>query len=270
MKTNPAPKDFYPDKLDKLIAYLSLLIGSILSASVIAAIQLFFPPTSGSFGLLPVFMGLGLQWLLVLPATGMVCVIYTLIAHPLKLYKIPLLLLLGLPLLLNCLAASIIPIQWWVVDGIQQQVRDVKLARNVSMTIKNETIGSYIFPDSYEYQAVLQVKNDSGEEITLTTFYLGAFDLWEYDEPWMSSGYLTQTSYPYSPGAGIRPGDSEIAIEIVISVECDNPNLSKPLSLLYYVETKDAYLTASKAVAVSPSINQKLQQVCGPSPTPLP
>src|ERR1041384_5697651 len=120
MKTNSAPKDFYPDKVEKLLTYLLLLMLSISSALVIAAIHLFFPPTSGSFGLLPVLMGLGLQSLLVLPATGMIFVIYTLIAHTLKFYKGHLLLRLRFPLLFNCLAASIIPIQWWVV-GVQQQ-----------------------------------------------------------------------------------------------------------------------------------------------------
>src|ERR1041384_8521081 len=99
MKTNSAPKDFYPDKVEKLLTYLLLLMLSISSALVIAAIHLFFPPTSGSFGLLPVLMGLGLQWLLVLPATGMIFVIYTLIAHTLKFYKVHLLLRLGFPLL---------------------------------------------------------------------------------------------------------------------------------------------------------------------------
>jgi len=161
------------------------------------------------------------------------------------------------------------------VAGVQEDISYFNLLRNITVTIKEESItppgSSDIFERAYIYRATLHIENNSGDKLPqIGKLFLGAY---EKDDLKFPYGATTQTVGSGSGGISfshlnryIYPGNSDIVVELYIddsALKCNNVSLEKPLYFLYNLVVGQGF----ESVAVSNSINQKLKQIaCGSTP----
>lgn len=252
---------------NKEISYLILLGMSILSALAITALWTTFPSGNlGLAGILPFFLILMVQLILVVPATLLISFVHSKLTHQNKLAEVQPSLRVGIPLIFNILAAFSYFIMAFVIR-LQQNISGFNLSRNVIVTIKEETItppgSSKIYENSYIYRAALHVENNSGDRIPQMIFFIGAYDQGDLKWPYanahgIGSGQLSNSSR-YIP-----PGTSDIIIDLFIQsdvLKCHNSNLDKPLYFLYNL------IEQYQSVPVSNRINQELKKIaCSSTP----
>jgi hypothetical protein len=148
------------------------------------------------------------------------------------------------------------------------------LLHSINLTIKEETIlpphSGQMYTNENVYRSTLHVENNSGIEISAMEFYLRAYEnanlSWPNTEKAYKIGWGSWSLVGQPPDRRITTSAVywDIKVELMIErsvLKCDNPNLEKPLYLLYSVGNQ------YKAVAVGKEINQKLKQIaCGLTP----
>ena len=241
-----------------LLLCLSAVSALIIFFGIPAIMRIIMPNCNELSCLFPYVITLGLQWILVIPATMVVLAKFKRDVHYYSWSALHPVICIGIPLILNIIGANSIAIQDYV-NRMQQDISNANTLQNVSVTIKEESIIPWSVPNPavnihYAYQVVLHIDNHSKEKIPYMAFFMGAFEKNDYEWPYSSprefaSGNL-QSAFPV--------GAFDLTVRMPISgevLQCGNSSLSKPLYVLYSLV--DEY----KPIAVSKTINQKLQQL---------
>ena len=254
--------------------YLPIIVLSVISASLIASLSLIAFQGDGGLGgfFLLAFLQIA-QWILVIPATAAVYFLYSTLSNTGSFYKVNYLAQIGIPLTFNIVGAGFIYILFFAIN-LQSDISNSVLSRNVVLTIMNETVQPWHGDDKYRaspavneyaYQVLLHVKNTSGVEVPQMSFFIGAYEKEDFDFPYGSDHGIGHQQLTLIEGQNTIPiGESDIVINIPIYkiyLQCNNPNLAKPLYLLYSIGEQYT------SVTVSNSINKRLLQLaCGSTP----
>lgn len=245
-------------------AHLFLFGLSALSALVILSCWLIiswgqangYAEGGGEGMIAPLLWMLAAQWLLVIPATGFVFLVYRRLSRRGQLHEINPIAGVAIPLLFNILAASSLFILAWISPWYYD-TSDFLLSRNLTLTIKTESVepagSQFGYP---HYVAVLHAENKTGQEILLNA-NLGDYTTRAYQE--FDWDHVLGDSSPIT----IPPGASDIKVDLPFNFACDKTPLTKPIHLLYWL-LGNRY---QGSLDVSNTITQRLQELgCGAAP----
>lgn len=232
-----------------LLMPLVYYLASIISSDVLRLIVLIM-----------LFLGtLGLQYGLMLPVTALVSYVYLRLSHSIELYEFRPAIRIGIPLVLNIIAASSLFI---ISNGVNYQ-QEVTFHSLVITTVEEKITQNR--SNNYVYHATLHIKNNSEIEFHETlSFNIGAFDA--TDNPARHSEIEPHFMGFDDLEVLIPPrGESNVVVELPIfnikypPLRCGNKDLERPISLVVYIFDRDP-----KFLPVSNNIASQLQQLaCG-------
>lgn len=261
---------------DRMKPYWFLTGISIISGAIIFALYFIvysLMPCNGVACIFTFFIGVGLQWLLVIPATIVVVFVFKRLARLNSLGNVHAVVLVGIPLIINILGTNSFSVNNYFYEVNVDKDRLVPNAiflKNFAFTsIKKEQLLYEKYDDGrsfYTYNAILQAENKTGVQINQMSFSLIGSSANQYfgDNIIGVDGYWAWQNY--DDGIHIPNGNSEIEINVKFepsALDCEK--FKTPLLLVYALGSD--VTSAEKSIAIGDSINNELKQIaCGSTP----
>jgi hypothetical protein len=260
-----------------LLIGISIISGSIIFVSYFIFLSLLMPCYELGC-LFPFLIGLGLQWLLVIPATIVAVFIFNRLTRSNSSSGIHIIVLVGIPLIFNILGATSYFVTSYF-DRIASEadadknrlVSKANFLQNFAFTsIKEEKLLYKKYDDGrkyYIYHAILRADNKTGVQIDQMIFSLSGGVQEEYPTYGENSigidGYWT---WQGNDGIHMPAGSSDVEIDVEIQeYELTCKKFEKNLSLVYTLD--DSNTSGHKSIAIGESISTELKQIaCGSAP----
>lgn len=272
----PANSQTFQDRMKPywLLTGISIISGAIIFASYFIVRKLM--PCDGITCISVFLIGLGLQWLLVVPATIVVVFVFKRLTRLNSLGNVYAVVLVGIPLIFNIFGANsfFITGYFYAVNFDKDRlVPNANFLQNFAFTsIKKEQLLYKKYDDDlsfYTYNAILQAENKTGVHINKMMFSLTGSGVDEAKHFGLDDNLIGVDGYwawQGNDGIHMPSGNSEIEINIKFepsALDCEK--FKKPLALIYKIESSPT--AAKKSIAIGDSISKELKQIaCGSTP----